>query len=55
MKSVTTNVELSGAPAPARRPYQAPALTEYGAVRHLTQGGSLGDVEVGNSNMNFMV
>jgi hypothetical protein len=40
---------------PTRRAYQAPKLTEFGDVRHLTQGGTAGLAEDGNSNMNFMV
>lgn len=38
-----------------RRTYQAPRLTEYGDVRHLTQGGTAGGTEVGNNNSMFMV
>ena len=55
MKIAKTEIVKSGATVPTRRTYQSPKLTEFGDVRHLTQGGTAGLAEDGNQNMNFMV
>ena len=55
MTKAKNETVTSVSPKPARRAYQSPKLTEYGDVRHLTQGGTAGLDEAGNSNMNFMV
>ena len=51
MELVTTDVVKNESSEILRKPYQAPALAQFGAIHHATQGGSTGTMSDGVSGM----